>query len=83
MSRDPNTPHDNDCNCGCVDDFQPVERPSLAALHRQWLDRGLPSHTWPMLLRRYNDLYGDVPQPVEHAHSHTLPCVPHCPRWGS
>lgn len=29
------------------DDFHPVDGPTLATTHRQWLDRGLPARTWP------------------------------------
>lgn len=29
-----------------ADDFRQSDKPSLAALHRRWLDRGLPSRTW-------------------------------------
>jgi hypothetical protein len=28
------------------DGFERVTGPSLAAIHRQWLDRGLPAETW-------------------------------------
>lgn len=29
-----------------ADDFAPIAGPSVAATHRQWLDRGLPASTW-------------------------------------
>lgn len=64
------------------DDFRPAGRPSLAALHRKWLDRGLPSSTWVTWLRQYNEMYGDAPRPVEHTHDQALPCIPSCRRWG-
>lgn len=35
------------------DDFRPVPGPSLAALHRAWLDRGLPAHTWAQWVARW------------------------------
>lgn len=35
------------CQRAREDYFQFVEGPSLAALHRRWLDRGLPAETWP------------------------------------
>lgn len=73
--------HGDDCGCGCADDFKPSGRPSIASLHRQWLDRGLPSQTWATWLRQYNEMYSDVPRPVEH--SHIGACAPHCNRWGS
>jgi hypothetical protein len=37
------------------DDFRPADRPSLAALHRRWLDQGLPASTWEAWLRQYNE----------------------------
>lgn len=78
----PDASHGNDCGCGCADDFKPADRPSIAALHRQWLDRGLPSHTWATWLRQYNEMYGDLPRPVEHTHVGTA-CHPGCRRWGT
>ncbi len=54
------TLHDNDCGCGCIDDFQPADRPSVAALHRRWLDQGAPSHTWATQVQQYNEMNGDV-----------------------
>lgn len=43
------------------DDFRTADGPSVAAIHRQWLDRGLPAHTWPAYLARM--------QQVRHAHN--------------
>lgn len=39
-------------------------RPSLAALHRAWLDRGLPASTWAEWVRRW--------QAGEHTHDLNL-----------
>ena len=64
-----------------LDDFVPMERPSIAATYRKWLDRGLPSHTWAAWLRRYNEMYGNAARPVDHTHIGN--CAPHCRRWGS
>lgn len=41
---------------GDLDDFEPVrEGLSLAAVHRQWLDRGLPARTWPAYVARWRE----------------------------
>jgi len=45
--------HDNECACGCGDDFRPVSGPSLATLFSRWLDRGLPTRTWSDFVRRF------------------------------
>lgn len=74
--------HENYCTCGCADRFQPMEGPSIAGLHRQWLDRGLPAHTWATWLRQHQETCGSRPRPVEHAHHPSLPCHPRCARWG-
>ena len=70
------------------DDFRQVEGPSIAALHRQWLDRGLPLRTWATWLRQYNEMARDkdcetAAAPVQHSHNATLPCYPACRRWGN
>jgi hypothetical protein len=42
---------------GCSDgdslaiEWEPMQGPSIAALHRRWLDQGMPSHTWGTLLK--------------------------------
>lgn len=41
------------------DDWRTVEGPSLAAVARQWLDRGLPRESWPAWVKQYRDQYGD------------------------
>ncbi len=75
--------HDNNCGCGCVDDFQPMDRPSIATLYIRWLDRCLPARTWATWLRQYNEMYGAHPRPVEHTHGRSQSCHPRCHRWGS
>ncbi|MGC5319350.1 hypothetical protein ACPXB5_11490 [Micromonospora arida] len=34
------------CQRAREDYFRPMDGPSIAAIHRQWLDRGLPAATW-------------------------------------
>lgn len=29
-----------------TDDFRPITGPTLATVHRKWLDRGMPAATW-------------------------------------
>lgn len=41
-----------DQNALPADDFTPVADPSIAAMHRQWLDRGLPAGTWADFVNR-------------------------------
>ena len=65
------------------DEFQPMGGPSLAAVHRQWLDRGLPSHTWLAWLKEYGEMRSGDLRPVTHAHRENQCCFPRCPRWGS
>ena len=39
-----------DCDgtgCDTCDGFRSVEGPTLATVHRKWLDLGLPHSTWP------------------------------------
>lgn len=62
------------------DDFQLVDGPSLAAIHRQWLDRGLPASTWTTYLARWQDTQTPT---ITHTHAATLPCHPACRRWGT
>lgn len=61
-----------------ADDFRPVQGPSLASIHRQWLDAGLPAHTWLTYLARWRET-----QAPEVPHTHIGQCNPACRRWGA
>jgi hypothetical protein len=62
------------------DDFQQIEGPTFASIARQWLDRGLPAHTWLPYLAEWQRTT-DAPV-VPHTHSGDQ-CHPRCRRWGS
>ena len=42
--------HDDPC-----DGWRTLNGPSLATLHRKWLDRGLPAHTWTTFIQDQRD----------------------------